>query len=43
MNPVDRIVFSSVPRGWVEDALKDGKIAIKQVQNIFRQQERNQR
>ena len=35
MQPVDRLVFSSVPRGWVEDALKDGKLAVEQIQKMF--------
>ena len=35
MKPVDRLVFSSVPRGWVEDTLTDGQLALEQIQNIF--------
>ena len=37
MHPVDRLVFSPVPRGWVEDALKDGNIAVQQIKDIFKQ------
>ena len=37
MKPVDRLVFSSVPRGWVEYALLDGKLAVQQIQKIFKQ------
>ena len=37
MKPVDRLVFSSVPRGWVEYALIDGKSAVQQIQKIFQQ------
>ena len=35
MKPVDRLVFSSVPRGWVEDTLTDGLLALEQIQSIF--------
>ena len=35
MQPVNRLVFSSVPRGWVEDALKDGKLAVEQIQKLY--------
>ena len=33
--PVSRLVFSPVPRAWINDALIDGEIAISQVKSIL--------
>ena len=35
LQPLDRLVFSPVPRAWIEDALKDGQTAVNQIHNIF--------
>lgn len=37
LQPIDRIVFSPVPRGWIDDALKDGQMTINQIKKIFRE------
>ena len=35
LKSLNRIVFSPVPRAWIEDALIDGEMAVNQIQNIF--------
>lgn len=36
LKPFGRIVFSPVPRGWINDTLKDGQIAVDAIQSILR-------
>jgi len=38
LQPIDRLVFSPVPRAWIDDALKDGNVAIDQIQRAFKPQ-----
>ena len=35
LQPIDHLVFSPVPRCWINDAIEDGKVAINQTLNIF--------
>ena len=35
LTPVGRIIFSPVPRGWINDTLKDAQIAVNEVQKVL--------
>ena len=36
LQPIGPLVFSPVPRGWINDTLKDGEIALNQMIHFLR-------
>jgi len=41
LTPVGRLIFSPVPRGWINDTLEDAKIAVKKLQRVLNYSSQN--